>query len=609
LSQLPCAAPSGAHYSRRRPRFFPAEEYRAKTIAEAVAAPASPAPAPARAVVSEELSPPGSDGGWEEDTRVALPHHYAARAARRDLAADDLGPQAPLVRTRWAGGRAATAASSRPATTATGRSLADFVESSRREWVSTRQHARAVAEAGRKAQREQASRAEQQQRWASGSALLRGGVAEGLGLLDEAPPFPRRSVSENFDRVRPGAAAAPRKLSTAGMMGSGSERAEVGKWLGGLGDGLRKRVRDISDEERARKMEEERQFHAFIKAHTGRTRLSQRKQDELRAVYQKHLHEQRRRSALDAFGGTLFDIQRRMEEDELASSDEDTPPAELGLEDPFGSDSALFDDPFPPPPPLSAGHSPASPARGGPQDLPSRGARVGAGAGAGKRAGKRAGGDASPERRRELAGTLIADVESAFEAARRHSTSSAGHAGGARSAAPDARDMLAGTIRGGDGMMPHEDGVMYAETSFDEFLRQPMRLSLQRDPALTRSLRMYHSLLASPDADAEQLAASTGALPPARTGGAGRFPGLRSAAGRFAHMQMAPRTLASVLRSPYAQPPRVASSGRASSGGGGGAPGASRRKGGQAGGGWNENFSRIADKARVEGVLATIPVR
>jgi hypothetical protein len=548
------------------------------------------------------LSPPGSDGGWEEDTRVALPHHYAARAARRDLAADDLGPQAPLVRTRWTGGRAATAATSRPATTATGRSLADFVESSRREWVSTRQHARAVAEAGRKAQREQTSRAEQQQRWASGSALL-SGVAEGLGLLDEAPPFPRRSVSENFNRVRPSAAAAPRKLSTAGMMGSGSERAEVGKRLGELGDGLRKRVRDISDEERARKMEEERQFQVFIKAHTGRTRLSQRKQDELRAVYQKHLHEQRRRSALDAFGGTLFDIQRRMEEDELESSDEDTPPAELGLEDPFGSDSALFDDPFPPPPPLSTGHSPASPARGAPRDLPSRGARVGAGAGAGKRVGKRAGGDASPERRRELAGTLIADVESAFEAARRHSTSSAGRAGGARSAAPDAREMLAGTIRGGDAAMPREDGVMYAETSFDEFLRQPMRLSLQRDLALTRSLRMYHSLLASPDADAEQLAASTGALPPARTGGAGRFPGLRSAAGRFAHMPP------SVLRSPYAQPPRVASSGRAGSGGGSGAPGASRRKGGQAAGGWNENFSRIADKARAEAVLATIPVR
>ena len=62
---------------------------------------------------------------------------------------------------------------------------------------------------------------------------------------------------------------------------------QVGKRLGEMGAGLHRRGgarREMTDEARAAKMEEERNFLLFIKSHTGRTRVSQRKKEELRSV-------------------------------------------------------------------------------------------------------------------------------------------------------------------------------------------------------------------------------------------------------------------------------------------------------------------------------------
>ncbi|KAJ1493595.1 hypothetical protein T484DRAFT_1767888, partial [Baffinella frigidus] len=256
---------------------------------------------------------------------------------------------------QWPNGRIATAASSRPVTGAS-KSLSDFVEASRLEWRSTRQHAKAVADAGKGVSANA--------QWA---VNRRGGVSAGLGLLDEAPAFPRRSVSENYDRVRPGGTEDKRQLSSGGAMGYAGGNAEGGKRLGEIGAGLRRRVRDMTEEARAEKMEEERKFLLFIKMHTGRTRISQRKKEELRSEYVKHLHQERKKNALDS--GTLFDIQKRMEEEQWDSSDEDIPPPGM-VDDPFGEDA----DPFP----IGVSAPQAKSAllslpRGGGKDLPSRG--------------------------------------------------------------------------------------------------------------------------------------------------------------------------------------------------------------------------------------------
>ena len=229
-----------------------------------------------------------------------------------------------------------------------------------------------------------------------------------------------------------------------------------------------KKKRDLSDEERQKQIEEEKAFRRFIKLHTGRTRVSQRKMEECREPFRLYKLQQKRIAAVGVYGGVLEEMEQDFQEmlDEAAEAEQGDdghmddqkkqqkelidqlfPPQSTDDKDKENSDSgpvAILDPNFIP--------KPKEKAKEKPPPLP------------------------MAERLR-VGSSMMTSIEASF--ANRQMTVGK----------TEVNDMLKTNV------VAEVDVRDTNEVSFDEFLRRPMKMTLARDPGLVKSLRLYSAMV------------------------------------------------------------------------------------------------------------------
>jgi len=312
---------------------------------------------------------------------------------------------------------------SRPSTSHT---LSQFVETSKKEWLNMRQ-----------------------------KGMERGSARAGTGKQDTALD----SETANMQR------------STSEPIASQSKKlkATVPPTCGG------KKRRELSDDERQKQIEEEKAFRRFIKLHTGRTRVSQRKMEECREPFRLYKLQQKRIAAVAIYGGVLDEMEREFEEifaEDAQAEDND---------DGFVSEEkkqqqALFDELFPPKnnnikDDKENGEQPAGTLAEAILDLnfiPKPKEKV-----------KEKPAPMPVAERLRVGSSMMTDIEKSF-AQRRMTVGKT-----------EAANLLQTNVNAlVDDRLERE-----AEISFDEFLRRPMKMNLARDPGLVKSLRLYSAMV------------------------------------------------------------------------------------------------------------------
>ena len=228
----------------------------------------------------------------------------------------------------------------------------------------------------------------------------------------------------------------------------------------------------ISDDKRQRMIEEEKEFRRFIKAYTGRSRVSQRKMDECREPFRLHKLHQKRVSSVGTYGNVLKEVEQEFE-DMLEDAELDGAEEDGFLTQEAKRQKALFDELYPPD--VRKNTEKMEQTANGPDALLDFSL-----IGKAEEKVKAKTPVSMPERLR--AGfSMMTSIETSFAA---------------RCAAvgkTEVSDMLE-TNTNMD-MSEFESLGRGAELSFDEFLRRPMKVHLARDPGLVKALRTYAAMV------------------------------------------------------------------------------------------------------------------
>jgi len=568
-------------------KFFPSEEYNPQLGLDAMRVPQKSeeveAPAYAVAKASRKATRPVSEaaarkresilareavywkqepGLWEDSTHVGVSADFAASTQLICWDYEDVGP---VVRYPPPTANSQIEKSgSRPSTTS--HTLAQFVDTSKKEWLHMRQKSlgSSIGRSG------------------SGRNLTAGLSRTGSGTRNDGTDLPRSS--------------------------SGPLLVIESKKPAGV-----KKRRELTDEQRQKQIEEEQAFRRFIKLHTGRTRVSQRKMEECREPFRLYKLQQKRTAAVGYYSGVLDQMEQEFEDmlDARNAEDDDDedfmtdekkqqkalieqlfPPENIkdidGEQGTKGSPGAMFD--------MNIFNKPKEKEKTKPQPMP------------------------MVERLR-VGSSLMTDIEASF-AQRRKTVGK-----------KEVASMLQTNISS------NADVDLDEEISFDEFLRRPMKVSLSRDPGLIKSLRAYSAMVGETglnelDADKSQQtdARASMGLPPFFGSNFGskpptRLPGVRASSGSIGLPQLGRAEMVrsksslghaspsgldgpvpfstsgfNMSRSPYAQkmPSRPEAKRRS----------ASRQS--VSGGGigeWQPKFSKIASHAEAAHVLAHVSVK
>jgi len=265
-----------------------------------------------------------------------------------------------------------------------------------------------------------------------------------------------------------------------------------------------KKRRELSDEQRQKQIEEEKAFRRFIKLHTGRTRVSQRKMEECREPFRLYKLQQKRVAAVGVYGGVLDDMESEFQEmlDEAAAAEEED---DDFMNDQKRQQKELIDQLFPP----QSVDEEKENAENGPEAMfdlnfiPKPKEKV-----------KEKPPPMPMNERLRVGSSLMTSIEASF--ANRQMTVGK----------TEVPEMLKTNIAA------EVDPRDANEVSFDEFLRRPMKFTLARDPGLVKSLRLYSAMVG--ETGLNEFAVERPEVSQSRTSGRKRItklPGLRASSG------------------------------------------------------------------------------
>ena len=567
-------------------KFFPSEEYNPQWGLDAMRVPQSSEevepPAYATAKASRKATRPVSEaaarkresilareavywkqepGLWEDSTHVGVSADFAASTQLICWDYEDVGP---VVRYPPPTANSQIEKSgARPSTTS--HTLAQFVDTSKKEWLNMRQKPLGSS-IGRSV---------------SDKNFTAGLSQAGSGTRNDGTDIPRSS--------------------------SGPPLVTESKKPAGV-----KKRRELTDEQRQKQIEEEQAFRRFIKLHTGRTRVSQRKMEECREPFRLYKLQQKRTAAVGYYSGVLDEMEQEFEEMLDAQNAEEDDDEDF-MTDEKKQQKVLIEQLFPPENIKEIGEEQG--AKGSPDAMFDLNIFN-------KPKEKEKAKPPMPMvERLRVGSSLMTNIEASF-AQRRRTVGK-----------KEVATMLQTNVSSNAAVELDE------EISFDEFLRRPMKVSLSRDPGLIKSLRAYSAMVGETglnelDADKSKQtdARASMGLPPFFGSNFGskpptRLPGVRASSGSMGLPQLGGAEMVrsksslgqaspsgldgpvpfstsgfNISRSPYAQkmPSRPEAKRRSSS------------RQSVSGGGigeWQPKFSKIASHAEAAHVLAHVPVK
>ena len=229
-----------------------------------------------------------------------------------------------------------------------------------------------------------------------------------------------------------------------------------------------RKKRGLSDEDRLKQMEEEKAFRRFIKLHTGRTRVSQRKMEECREPFRLYKLQQRRVAAVGVYGGMLDDMDEEFQEmlnEAIEAEQED----DGHMDDKKRHQKELIDQLFPP---QSNEDRDKENSENGPETIldPNFIPKP-------KEKTKEKPPPLPMAERLRVGSSMMTSIEASF-ANRQMAVGKT-----------EVTEMLKTNV------VAELDARDTNEVSFDEFLRRPMKVTLSRDPGLVKSLRLYSAMV------------------------------------------------------------------------------------------------------------------
>jgi len=353
---------------------------------------------------------------WEDSTHVGLSADFAASTQLIRWDFDDAGPIVCPSKCAVVATVEGDDEKSRPSTSQT---LSQFVETSKKEWLNMLQKG-------------------------AGRGIARTGTGNHNQASDSEAANMQRSTSEPIT-------SQPKKLKGTVPQNPGA-----------------KKRRELSDEKRQKQIEEEKEFQRFIKLHTGRTRVSQRKMEECKEPFRLYKLQQKRIAAVGLYGGVLDEMECEFE-DMLAENTQAEDDEDSFVSDEKKQQQALLDQLFPPKADGNREEKENDPvAILGLNFIPKPKEKV-----------KEKPAPMPVAERLRVGSSMMTDVEKSF-AQRRMTVGKS-----------EAANMLYTNVN----TLVDDQLEREAEISFDEFLRRPMKVNLARDPGLVKSLRLYSAMV------------------------------------------------------------------------------------------------------------------